>query len=628
MRRILFLISLHLCLSPFVASAAEVRACVYLNPPLSSFDKNGLAQGLLPDLLREVAASKDWQLRFARATWNQCLELLDSGQVEILPVIAFSKERAQRFRFSDQTVITNWGQIYQLQGEPFDSVLKLAGRRVAVLENDVHFLGSGGLRSLADRFDISINFVEVPSYLEAFSRLSRGEVDAALVNRLFGEDQHQKFGVQPTAILINPIQIRPAFSLTSDPSLPGQFDEVLAGWKQDQRSIYYSLVNRWLRPPSQELLPNWLILALAGLGIMLGLMILVNIWARRQIRVKTAELELKNQQLGTELRERHQVESELAGKNEFLQRVIDSVSDPMMVIDTDHRVVKMNRAAREDMPAEARALVTPCCYQVSHASQSPCGSEDHPCPLEKVKETGVAVTLIHHHVTRRGRRIIELNASPLFNQDGSLQAVIEVSRDITERLQIEELLNENQKRLLHLAHHDTLTDLPNRLLFEDRMNQALSKARRSSKQVALFFLDLDHFKDVNDTLGHDFGDLLLIDIADRLRSCVRESDTVARLGGDEFLVLLDEVESIERVETMAERICQALIHELNRDGYYMKVSASIGISLYPNDGLNGPDLLRHADLAMYRAKKQGKANYQFFSSPQTPSLFGEYPFPS
>ena len=112
-----------------------------------------------------------------------------------------------------------------------------------------------------------------------------------------------------------------------------------------------------------------------------------------------------------------------------------------------------------------------------------------------------------------------------------------MARDITERLQIEELLSENEKRLHHLAHHDALTNLPNRLLFEDRLRHAISKARRSHRQIALFFLDLDYFKEVNDNLGHDAGDQLLKNIAKRLRNSVREADTVARMGGDEFLIL-------------------------------------------------------------------------------------------
>ena len=373
---------------------------------------------------------------------------------------------------------------------------------------------------------------------------------------------------------------------------------------------------------AQQQFPYWLDALLFVVAILLGVLVPVHVLSRRQYARKSAQIDEQNRQLNDDLLERQRIEQQLAEKNEFLQLVIDSVSDPLLVINTDHRVIKMNRAAREAVPEDLPEANELDCFQVLHASRMPCDGESHPCPLVKVRETGEPVTVIHFHNNLEGRgRIIELKASPLFNPDGSLQAVVEVARDITERLEIEELLSENQKRLHHLAHHDPLTDLPNRLLFEDRLKQALSKARRSGRRVALFFLDLDHFKDINDNLGHDFGDLLLVEIGNRLRGCVRESDTVARMGGDEFLVLLEEVDSFEMVEAMAERICQALAHELTRDTYYQRVSASIGISLFPDDGRNGVDLLRNADLAMYRAKNQGKATYQFFSAPQNASLF-------
>ncbi len=349
----------------------------------------------------------------------------------------------------------------------------------------------------------------------------------------------------------------------------------------------------------------------------------------RDVEVHSSPIKVEGQSLLCsivhDISQRKQAEQDLEGRHKFLQSVIDGVADPLMVISLDRRVLKMNRAARDQLPKLIKNRQDLTCHQVSHDSEEACQENSHPCPLQKVQENREPVTLIHQHLTDQGKRIIELNASPLLNEQGELVAVIEVSRDITERMHAEELLNEKEKRLHHLAHHDTLTGLPNRLLFDDRLKQALSKAQRNSNQVALFFLDLDHFKDVNDNLGHDFGDLLLIDIANRLSNCVRESDTVARLGGDEFLVLLDIVDSIEMVEAMAERICTALIHELTRGTYYQRVSASIGISIYPNDGTTGQDLLKNADLAMYRAKNHGKANFQFYSSHQTGFLFDQPP---
>ena len=292
-----------------------------------------------------------------------------------------------------------------------------------------------------------------------------------------------------------------------------------------------------------------------------------------------------------------------------------------MVIGFDYQILQMNRVAKETLEASKHSDELLMCHLLSHGSHEPCNGADHPCPLQEVTQTGQPVTMVHHHTSDRGQRVVELTASPLFDKKGDVYAIIEVARDITDRIHTEELLNENEKRLHHLAHHDSLTNLPNRLLFEDRLAQALSKARRSRRQVALFFLDLDHLKEVNDTLGHSYGDMLLIDIAKRLRKCVREGDTVARMGGDEFLVLLDDIESIEIIEATAKRICNSLSHELVKGDFILKISVSIGISIFPEDASTGQELLRNADQAMYRVKAAGKANYQFYTAPQGRFLF-------
>ncbi|PLX84014.1 MAG: hypothetical protein C0617_09310 [Desulfuromonas sp.] len=302
-----------------------------------------------------------------------------------------------------------------------------------------------------------------------------------------------------------------------------------------------------------------------------------------------------------------QLFSELRRERAFLQSVIDGVVDPIMVIGLDHDVLMMNRAAR----AMASASVGPGeglkCHQVSHRSE-------HPCLLDEVRRTGEPARALHqHHVGDGERRIFELSASPLWNEDGTLKGIIEASREITDRLQVEEKLSENEKRLEYLAYHDPLTDLPNRLLFQDRLGQAMAKARRSTNQVALLFLDLDRFKNINDSLGHEIGDRLLQQVARRLQECVRETDTVARLGGDEFLVVLEEFEGLCPVAAVARRILRSLEQDIPVGNYQLYVTTSIGISLFPDHGQDVESLMKCADVAMYQAKDQGRDNFKFYS---------------
>ena len=199
-----------------------------------------------------------------------------------------------------------------------------------------------------------------------------------------------------------------------------------------------------------------------------------------------------------------------------------------------------------------------------------------------------------------------LTISPVTNSAGRIQHFVAIKQDISERKASEE-------RIQHLAHHDQLTDLPNRALLSDRLFQALAQARRDRGTLALMFLDLDRLKPVNDTLGHDIGDLLLKEVALRLQACVpRGSDTVSRLGGDEFVILLAQIDKAADAVVVAGKVLAALKHPFTIGPHHIHISGSIGIAVYPQHGDEVNGLLKNADTAMYLAKKAGRNCYRFF----------------
>ncbi len=202
-------------------------------------------------------------------------------------------------------------------------------------------------------------------------------------------------------------------------------------------------------------------------------------------------------------------------------------------------------------------------------------------------------------------RTFESNASPLFDDDGRLAGFQGVDRDITERRQAE-------ARIEFLAHHDVLTGLPNRVLLRDRFEQAAAHAKRAQSHVAMLFLDLDHFKVVNDTLGHTAGDELLLAVVTRLSHCTRDSDTISRQGGDEFILLLNDIPDLETVERIATDILHRLVEPVEVNGHALNASCSIGVAMYPQDGNDFDSLLQKADTAMYNAKDAGRNTYRFF----------------
>jgi diguanylate cyclase (GGDEF)-like protein/PAS domain S-box-containing protein len=192
-----------------------------------------------------------------------------------------------------------------------------------------------------------------------------------------------------------------------------------------------------------------------------------------------------------------------------------------------------------------------------------------------------------------------------FNADGSPSRIQGLSRDVTERKQA-------QQQLENLANFDALTGLPNRVLLADRMQLEMSRAKRHNHLLAVCFLDLDDFKPINDRYGHATGDQLLVQVACRLKQAIREGDTVARLGGDEFVMLLTDLSQSGEIEPMLQRVLDDVAAPYVIDGIDMHVSASIGVTLYPDDGDDPDILLRYADQAMYHAKQAGRNRFEKF----------------
>jgi diguanylate cyclase (GGDEF)-like protein/PAS domain S-box-containing protein len=213
-----------------------------------------------------------------------------------------------------------------------------------------------------------------------------------------------------------------------------------------------------------------------------------------------------------------------------------------------------------------------------------------------------------YRIIRRDQEIrwIHCKGTLVVNERGQPVRIDGVATDVTER-------KNTEQQVQQLAYYDSVTDLPNRRLLQDRLEQAMHMAMRSEKKVALFYMDLDNFKNINDSLGHHIGDMLLREIADRLMQCVREEDTVARVGGDEFQIVLPDLERGEQAVTVADKILAATSRQIVLQEHQIHTTISIGISIYPEDAQERTLLMQHADSALYQAKNQGRDNYQFFT---------------
>lgn len=209
-----------------------------------------------------------------------------------------------------------------------------------------------------------------------------------------------------------------------------------------------------------------------------------------------------------------------------------------------------------------------------------------------------------HKLSRGEIRHVDVYSGPLIIRGKTY--LYSIVHDVSER-------NEAEQKILHQAHYDALTNIPNRFLSLDRLSQLLRQAQRYQEQLAVMFIDLDDFKKVNDSLGHETGDKLLVEASKRFISVMRNQDTVGRLGGDEFIVLVKSLKDASDARVIAQNLMQQLQTPFLIDGHELLISASIGIAIYPSDGEDSSTLLRHSDIAMYRAKEKGRNNYSFFT---------------
>ena len=310
----------------------------------------------------------------------------------------------------------------------------------------------------------------------------------------------------------------------------------------------------------------------------------------------------------TDITERKRMEEALFEEKERMRLTLKSIGDAVVCTDAQGLVTYLNPVAQrltgwQGFDAAGRnvdevmRLVTP-------DGQAPQTSPLRQALAQKKAVEPTRGVLLHR--TSGQRFDVEETASPITDRHGHITGAVAVLRDVTESVAMAE-------RMAHLAQYDALTDLPNRVLLQDRARQALAHARRDGKSVAVMYIDLDGFKQINDTLGHDMGDKLLVQLAKRLTGAVRVSDTVCRQGGDEFVVMLPSIDTAEQACHVANKIMAACSPAYVINDQVLSVGLSGGIALFPQHGENFDELSRHADAAMYAAKTAGRRQFRLYA---------------
>lgn len=288
---------------------------------------------------------------------------------------------------------------------------------------------------------------------------------------------------------------------------------------------------------------------------------------------------------------------------------LDAIGDAVVVIDPKGYIIYLNRVAEKltGWPSEEAVglPVGQVFVIVDGVTRQRAVNPAHKATRERcIVELALGSVLIRRDGTELA---IEDSAAPILNHKGTLEGAVIVFHDARQS-------GTEIQKMNHLALHDSLTGLPNRALLMERLSHAIAMADRHNQKIALLFVDLDHFKDINDSFGHTVGDHLLQKVAQTIQSCIRLTDTVCRHGGDEFVILLNEIEHREDAALIAEKLLSKAAVPHRIDGHDFIVTLSIGISLYPESGTDAEALMRNSDKAMYITKESGRNSYQFFHS--------------
>ncbi|WP_159454927.1 EAL domain-containing protein [Pseudidiomarina planktonica] len=584
-----YFVALLLLLAPISAIAQSdpqlLRVGVYHNPPKLLLSDEGQPGGILGELLQHIAEQENWRLEVTPCTWDQCLELLDSGQIDIMPDVAYSESRNQRFNFHKTPALLSWSQLYHHGRTPLVSLLDLKDKRIAVLSSSIQ---QEYLHNMVQSFDLSVNWYPVDTMAEGFSAVLDGRADAVAADHFYGNVQAYKQGLYASPIMFQPAKI---YYATADFRHGGTLqiiDDYLNHWQGDHNSVYHQIIRKWSLPEQTALLPGWVQWSVFALAIALVIALSLNLLLRRQIDEKTRYLKASEKRLNTIL---NSVEAFIYIKgNDLTYQYANRKTCELLGVTAEELVGKSDRDFFDEQTA-----------QMIERNDRLVVDEG-----KRLSEEEINV------LAKTGEKRVFLSVKiPLRDGNNNNYALCGISTDITEHQQI-------QDELHHLAFYDSLTGLANRRQLLEHMKHALASGERTGFEGAVLMIDLDGFKVFNDTVGHEQGDRLLQKVSQRISSSLRSTDTAGRLGADDFMVILEDLspdyeQAIIDARDFAMNLLRDLAQPYQLDTLTHVTSATIGITMFSDTKTNVEGLLKSADLALADAKASGRGTMRFFN---------------
>ena len=574
-------------MAPVLMADEPLRVGVYDNPPKLMLNDRQQLSGIFGDLFMAIAEREAWQVEPVACEWQRFLEMLERGDIDLLPDVAWNEARAERFGFHNEPVLHSWSQLYQCEGVTIDAVVDLAQKSVAVVDGSVqeHYLVD-----ITQRYDIPVDWVRVASFEEGFARVADGDADAAAASRQFGEWRAQKSGLESSPVIFQPVQLYYAASPSLPQSVLSDIDGHLTRWKADSDSLYFATLRGWQAAGAEAVASpgpsGWLRWGVAALLGALALVLVVSLLMRRRIA---------NQRV------------RLATNEAMLATILDSVDAYIYIKSPDLTYQYVNRRISELFGCPAEAVIG----QRDEAFFDAATAAEITQVDRRVLASGEKTTLEERSVLKHDdevRTFLSIKM-PLTVTPGEPPSLCGISTELTEYLEM-------QSRTHYLAFYDALTGLPNRRLLMESLATTIDEEAHGDQFGAILLVDLDNFRLVNDLQGHASGDQLLVNVAEQLREALESDAMLARFSSDEFVVMLEQLgdqqlEAAARAERIARQL-MTTIHQL-RNSRSLPISASVGLALFNGESSSLDAVLQQADMALQQAKAEGGNALRFFN---------------
>lgn len=552
------------------------------SPPLSFLNEElQKPEGFAVDLMNQIAVLNNFTIEWHFDEFPNLLSKIKSKQIDSIINTGFSEERAEFMSYAENNFANVWGQVYLPANSNIESIFDLENKVVAIMTNGVNGIN---FINQCEVFEVNCKYVYENNYAEIFQKLEAGQVDAGVSNNLVGNIFQKDSSILASSIIFDPFKVFIAVPKNTNSKLLDMYDKTIVEWKRNPNSFYYQSRFKWTSPPSDSAIPKWIwysIFSLMAIGI---IAVYTALWLKKQVNRRIQELSERKTQLN---------------------EIINAVPHMIYANNENGKLILANDTARQLFGLKENISDTQNIFQILQTNNS------YKNLVTYSQSTNPFDTEIEINDHLGTPKTMMMSKVPYTVGKKAESAVVTVGVDISQ-------LKAYEKEILYLAKYDALTNLPNRELLKDRLKSSLTRAVQYNHVGGILHIDIDNFKNINDSKGHKTGDELIKKVALRIKSCANPGDTIARLSGDEFIIELPELTNdLEKAEHQAKQMAKSALEKIKQpidvNNEHYNITASVGLVIYPRDGTSHSVLLQRAETAMFEAKRKGKNRIQIFN---------------